>query len=363
MGMTGSAAIAGLWAMKRGCMTERYGVTSHGALDRNDLPTAPEIEIGGWEHRDVTLSESLRSYVHVPYRIVECCENVDIPIYRGIVTDLDYPPSDNAFVRRPQDIDQGAAWVHEDIVEFQRSCGVDHVVVVFLGSPSVRPMYDMSKRDLAGGAQDVPSGLIYAMGAALSAADFVDFTPSYTLEFSKLWSFAESNHTRLAGRDGSTGQTMIKVALAELFGRRGLEIEAWYSSNVLGNHDGLVLTSPGYGEAKTADKLDALQLEESSNLVDIRYLPYWGDRKESWDAGELRSWLGSEVSVRINWRGSDSELAAPLVLDIARLLGLSGSESNFGFVPELGFFFKRPFLRESSTLSERWNELVQTFGG
>jgi myo-inositol-1-phosphate synthase len=175
------------------------------------------------------------------------------------------------------------------------------------------------------------------------------------------WSFAEDQGVRIAGRDGSTGQTMIKVTLSELFARRGLATEAWYSSNLIGNHDGLVLSTPEYGVAKIADKRNVLPMDGDYNVVDIRYMPHWGDRKESWDAGELKSWLGGSVSIRINWRGSDSELAAPLVVDIARLLGSSAANIPPGFVPALGFFFKRPFLRETWSLSQRWSELIDVF--
>ena len=153
---------------------------------------------------------------------------------------------------------------------------------------------------------------------------------------------------------------MLKETFAELFERRGLILESWYSTNLLGNNDGLVLTTPGYGDAKMADKMDVLPLGSDRNIVDIRYLPYWGDRKESWDAAEGRSWLGGSVSARINWRASDSELAAPLIIDLTRLL--SGGPRQTGFRPELGFFFKRPFDRENVPLSARWDELVATFG-
>jgi hypothetical protein len=32
-----------------------------------------------------------------------------------------------------------------------------------------------------------------------------------------------------------------------------------------------------------------------------------------------------------------------------------------GFQPQLGFFFKRPFTREETTISERWSELIATY--
>jgi myo-inositol-1-phosphate synthase len=154
----------------------------------------------------------------------------------------------------------------------------------------------------------------------------------------------------------------LKVTLAESFRRRNIELESWYSLNLIGNHDGLVLSDPEFAVAKLADKTDALHPQpDQSHKVRIEYVPPWGDAKESWDAVEARSWLGSRVTLRINWRGHDSELAAPLVLDLARLLVHSASLGRTGFQANLGFFFKRPFLRENTSISERWSELVQSF--
>ena len=88
----------------------------------------------------------------------------------------------------------------------------------------------------------------------------------------------------------------------------------------------------------------------------------WGDNKESWDAAEFKSW-GEEhpISLRINWRGPDSFLAAPMVLDLARLI-MEPTSSVPGLQKHLGFFFKRPLGMEGSLLSESWLKLVGNYG-
>ena len=50
--------------------------------------------------------------------------------------------------------------------------------------------------------------------------------------------------------DGKTGQTLLKTALASMFRARRLLIEGWYSTNFLGNDDGLVLDAPGSNKTK-----------------------------------------------------------------------------------------------------------------
>lgn len=188
----------------------------------------------------------------------------------------------------------------------------------------------------------------------------MDFTPSRTLEFRDLWRHAETQNVQIAGRDGSTGQTMLKVTLAEMFARRGIRVNAWYSTNLIGNRDGLVLSNPEYAAPKLADKTDALRAS-AFHHVSIEYCPPWGDAKEAWDAVECSSWLGAPLSIRINWRGHDSQLAGALILDLVRLVDRGATLGHKGFRPQLGFFFKRPFLREETTISERWTELLATY--
>ena len=49
----------------------------------------------------------------------------------------------------------------------------------------------------------------------------------------------------VAGKDGKTGQTMIKTVLAPAFRGRALRVEGWYSTNILGNRDGAGAQRPG----------------------------------------------------------------------------------------------------------------------
>ncbi|HEY3685717.1 MAG TPA: inositol-3-phosphate synthase [Streptosporangiaceae bacterium] len=360
-GLTASAVFAGLTAMRRGVVKERFGVTSHPAFSALKLPSAADFVLGGWDFFDRPLYETLKINAHLPDHITRSCEDAQVHLMPAVTSALDHPAPEGApNVRRPARLDDASRIVADDIRAFRERSGTERVVVVYLGSPSRKPRAGFADQDLSGPADEFPGSVAYALGSVHANADFVDFTPSFTLEYRRLNAVAREWGVQLSGRDGSTGQTMLKVALAELFGRRGLSLSSWYSTNLIGNHDGLVLSEPEYGVAKVADKTEAISLDRAHNAVDIRYLPEWGDRKESWDAAEVRSWLGGEVSVRVNWRGSDSELAAPLVVDLARLL--SAGPRRSGFRPELGFFFKRPFEREDTTLSERWYELVRCFG-
>jgi myo-inositol-1-phosphate synthase len=58
------------------------------------------------------------------------------------------------------------------------------------------------------------------------------------------------------------------------------------------------------------------------------------------------------------WQGCDSALAAPLVLDLARLLLRAHEKGVEGPLPELGFYFKDPDGDTSPALAEQYATLV-----
>jgi myo-inositol-1-phosphate synthase len=48
------------------------------------------------------------------------------------------------------------------------------------------------------------------------------------------------------------------------------------------------------------------------------------------------------MNVQISWQGADSILAAPLVIDLARLVELAMERGESGVLGHLGLFFKDP---------------------
>ncbi|WP_420130369.1 inositol-3-phosphate synthase [Longimicrobium sp.] len=363
LGMTGTAVMGGIIGIRNGVVHEEYGTTSHPIFASTPLQSAKSMVVGGWDYMR-TPSRSVREYGHLPPAIIESICEEPIQIYPGLWTPFEYPlRDDQQDVRLPTSLKEGAAMVSSDIELFRSTTGCNRVVVVFVGTPSRDTGSIPSLGALAEQQnQLLPSGLMYAFGAANAGAHFIDFTPSNTLEYQDLWSYAESKGVQIVGRDGSTGQTMMKVTLAEMLSRRGIRLEAWYSTNLIGNRDGLVLSHPEYSVPKLADKTDSLQAVETGfHRVRIEYCPPWGDSKEAWDAIECRTWLGAPLSIRVDWRGHDSQLAGAVILDLIRLVDRGASIGHSGFRPQLGFFFKRPFLRESTTISERWAELIETY--
>jgi myo-inositol-1-phosphate synthase len=248
LGMTGTAVLAGICGMKKGVIQEGYGTTSHPSFSGVHFIPANLMEVGGSDYQLCSISQRVREYGHLPDDLASSVRDNEVSLFPGLWTRLEYPlTEEQGFVRYPASLAQGAEMVTRDIESFRSQTGCDRVVVVFVGTPARDPEISPDRFRLADPYDGVlPSGLMYAIGAVNANAHFIDFTPSRTLEFVDLWRHAESCGVQLAGRDGSTGQTMLKITIAEMLARRGIQIDAWYSTNLIGNRDGLVLSEADY---------------------------------------------------------------------------------------------------------------------
>jgi len=201
--------------------------------------------------------------------------------------------------------------------------------------------------------------LAYALAAIRSGVPVVNFTPNY-FEVPMIVREAVKQNVPIAGYDGKTGQTYLKVVLASAFKARNLYVDGWYSLNILGNTDGKNLMDPDRAAGKVANKTNLLddilgypvgrQYNAPSHKVHIDYYPPRGDAKEAWDVIDFQGMFGLPMSIRLNFQGRDSILAAPMVLDLARWMAVLKMTGRSGAIPELGFYFKKP-LGENPPLS------------
>lgn len=193
--------------------------------------------------------------------------------------------------------------------------------------------------------------LAYTLAAVQSGVPVVNFTPN-PVEIPAVLDEAVKNGLPVAGRDGKTGQTYLKVVLASALKARSLLVDGWYSLNILGNADGANLMDPARAAGKLHNKTQLLddllgyEVGQSygapAHKVHIDYYPPRGDAKEAWDAIDFKGLFGLPMSIRLNLLGRDSILAAPLVLDLARWAAALQMAGRKGPVPELGFYFKMP---------------------
>lgn len=377
-GATASTVVSGTVAMKLNIIKEQYGITDLSPLKDMKLIGCNDFFFGGWDYVNKDQWESAVEYNILPKNVLEnkfLSDSVkDIFPSLGLRTELDIPLEQcHNNVKQVDSISSSIDNVRDYINNFKIKNNLSCVITFYLGSPHKRgdiKLSTITKSKLqeminTNNINSIPSCLIYAIASVLAGAHFVDFTPSETIETPALNELALENGVQLAGRDGSTGQTMLKVIIAQLLKIRNFHLDSWFSTNILGNHDGYVLNLPGHDEIKISDKTDCLKkilgYDDFEHLVTIHYFKARGDRKESWDVADFSGWLGTKMSLRINWYGEDSILAAPLILDLARLIEYGALFKLSGLQSQLALFFKCPFGRENIGLIDRFNELVEFY--
>jgi len=239
-----------------------------------------------------------------------------------------------------------------DLADFRTRHGLGQVVVVNLASTeppcSHHPVHadlDALEAALDGPEPVLPDSALYAFAALSSGCAYVNFTPSAGTGLPALEQLADRQRVPYAGCDGKTGETLVKSALAPMFAARNLRVESWSGINLLGGGDGATLSDAGPREVKSASKQRVLTETlgyTPAGPVHIDCVPDLGDHKTAWDLITFTGFLGVRMRMDFTWHGVDSALAAPLVLDLARLTARAHQRGHAGPLTDLAFFFKNP---------------------
>ena len=252
--------------------------------------------------------------------------------------------------------------LREDIRCFKKENDCDRIVVIWAASTEIYVPVDetvhgsLAAFEKALDANDtdrIAPSMCYAYAALLEGAPFIMGAPNTTVDIPAMWELAEKTKMPIAGKDFKTGQTLVKSGFAPIIGTRCLGLNGWFSTNILGNRDGLVLDEPANFHTKEVSKLSTLESiltpEEQPDLyadyyhkVRINYYPPRGDNKEGWDNIDIFGWMGYPMQIKINFLCRDSILAAPLVLDLVLLTDLAARKGRFGTQRFLSFFLKSP---------------------
>ena len=242
--------------------------------------------------------------------------------------------------------------IRDDIATFAHDTRVRHVVVVNVAStePPTHLPIPRSLAELEPLLDDprgcpLPASSLYALGAFAAGASYVNFTPSTGAAPEAVQEAARVRRLPHAGCDGKTGETLLKSVLAPMFAARHLEVMSWVGHNIFGNMDGKVLDDPRNKQAKVRSKdhlLAAILGYPPQTLVSIEYIKSLGDWKTAWDHIHFRGFLGTPMTMQFTWQGCDSILAAPLVLDLVRLVERAHRAGEHGPLPWLACFFKSP---------------------
>jgi myo-inositol-1-phosphate synthase len=207
----------------------------------------------------------------------------------------------------------------------------------------------------------VPASSLGALAAFEAGAAYIDFTPSTSIRPAAVREWAVEKGLPYGGQDAKTGETLVKSVLAPMFAARALPVHAWSGTNLLGGGDGATLADPRAAESKSISKERGLaeMLGEVAGDVHIDYVDPMGDWKTAWDHVLFSGFLGVRMTLQFTWQGCDSALAAPLVLDLARLAALALDRNHVGAMPFLGFYFKDPIESTEHALARQYDALVE----
>ncbi|MDP6850456.1 MAG: inositol-3-phosphate synthase [Planctomycetota bacterium] len=199
---------------------------------------------------------------------------------------------------------------------------------------------------LEGSPADLSPSILYGLAAVAEGLPFVNFTPAPGPQVPALAGYAAREGVPVLGNDGKTGETLLKTVLAPMFRDRGLNVMAWEGYNMLGNRDGAALSNPERREGKLKNKDQVLGSilgpGQRHTGVSIDFVPSLHDWKTAWDFIHFEGFLGTQMSLQFTWQGCDSALAAPLVLDLARIALLAKSRGEGGPLRAASPFFKAP---------------------
>ena len=205
---------------------------------------------------------------------------------------------------------------------------------------------DAFERGLDANDAEISPAMLYAYAAITNGTPYGNFAPSHAADVRPLTMLAERLGVPIAGKDGKTGQTLMKTVIAPALRDRALHVDGWFSTNILGNRDGLALDDPRSLASKLGTKKNVLDqmlgYPVEDHVVHIHYYKPRGDDKEAWDNIDISGFLGEKMQIKINFLCKDSVLAAPLAIEIARVLDLAQQRGQGGVQEQLGLFFKAP---------------------
>jgi myo-inositol-1-phosphate synthase len=359
-GSIGTTVLHGLEAL-RGGQAPTGLVTETPQFSNTDWADLGRFRVVGWDiggdcHR---AAEDLSRIGVLPADLLELCAGVrdrlNLSVAPGIPEPEDSGMADRASADRlALSLPDAVQALRDDIRSWKQDDGMRRMVVVYLATAERQrkvpdEWLDESADPMAllkDAPHDLSRSVLYALAAIAEGVPFVNFTPAPGGSIPAVAGFAKRNGVPVLGNDGKTGETLIKTALAPMFRDRGLNVMAWEGYNMLGNRDGAALADPDRKAGKLANKSHVihsiLDSERVHSGVSIEFVPSLHDLKTAMDFIHFEGFLGAKMQLQFTWQASDSALAAPLVLDLARLALLAQERGEGGQLKAAASFFKDP---------------------
>ena len=270
--------------------------------------------------------------------------------------------------------------IRDDIRHFKAQHNCSRIVVLWAASTEIYVPFNKDVHDTiehleqamkANDRKNIAPSMCYAYAALKEGAPFIMGAPNTTLDIPAMWQLAEQTRVPIAGKDFKTGQTLVKSGFSPIISTRCLGLSGWFSTNILGNRDGLVLDEPENFRTKEVSKLSTLSTilreDEQPDLygdyyhkVRINYYPPRGDNKEGWDNIDIFGWMDYPMQIKIDFLCRDSILAAPLCLDLCLLSDLALRAGRYGTQKFLSFYLKSP-MHDYTRGEQPVNHLYQQY--
>jgi len=381
-GGVATTVVVGLSALRKG-LTDTTGlVTALPPFAALDLAGWDDFVIGGHEIRETTYAAeaqmllekshvfSAASLSAIAPQLAKFDKNVRPGTLINVGQTIERLAGPAALKTRKETAAQAVARLAKDIAEFKTREKLERVIVVNVSSTEPPPPDEIRtwewtdvQRSLQGKSPSpLPSSTLYAIAAMQSGCPFVNFTPSIGSDLPGLYEYALQQNVVHVGRDGKTGETLMKAVLAPMFAARNLKVMSWVGHNIFGNLDGKVLDDPANKANKVKSK-DHLLTEilgyKPQSHVSIEYIESLGDWKTAWDHIHFQGFLGTPMVLQFIWQGCDSLLAAPLVIDLIRLTEREARRGTSGVMSHLGSFFKSPMGTDEPAFAYQFRQLMQ----
>lgn len=346
-----------------------------------DLSDFDDLVFGGHEIRKSSFKESVNQLrqtgIHLQPELLAKIEpelkHIETDIKRGIILTTKTSRSlgrKERDRRRTQTLTEMVSRLIDDITGFRERHSLERVIVVNLASTEP-PLNEGAHTKTIKGFESAlkrnrkelfrPS-VLYAYAAFKAGCPYINFTPSAGASIPALSKLAQKLKLPHCGADGKTGETLVKSTLAPMFVYRNLNVLSWQGYNILGNLDGKALADPEACKSKIDSKGNVLANilgYQPHSSVGIDYVPSLGDWKTAWDFIHFEGFLNTKMAMQFIWQGCDSILAAPLVLDLVRLVDLAHRKGESGALAHLALFFKKPLGTKENNLHLQWEMLIQ----
>jgi myo-inositol-1-phosphate synthase len=367
-GAVASTVIAGVELMKRG-LVPRVGMVTEktdariaeSITELMEFAPLDHLVFAGWDLQFANVYEGALHHKVLPPHVLDQVkpELEKIQPWPAVFSTTYVAKLAGKHVVHASGYREEIAILERNLEAFKKANNLDRLVIMNLASTEAfleeQPCHKNLRAFEAGLDANDPAispAMRYFYVANKLRIPYCNFTPSLT-NVPALNAQAEEMGNPFAGMDGKTGQTLLKTAMASMFRARRLLIEGWYSTNFLGNGDGQVLDSPGSNKTKVMSKsavLDSIVgYHVENHQVHIHYYKPRGDSKEAWDNIDIVGFAGVPMQIKVNFLCQDSALAAPLVIDLVRLLDVAKRVGERGIQRQLSIFFKSPYVAPGET--------------